>query len=788
MSEESTTQATSTIDTLLSGLNKEQAEAVTSNSPALLIAAGAGSGKTRVITYRIAWILNQKKANPSQILAITFTNKAATEMKERLQTLIGPAAKNMWISTFHSACVRILRHWHEAAELDRNFTIYDQQDSEKLIKNIENDLNIDSKQYTPRSVLSQISRYKNKLQNAQDILHEYNLTYTPGKSHGSLTTTNKEQTTAFIYAEYQHRLHTANAIDFDDIINTTITILHNNPTIAHYYQQKFTYIFVDEYQDTNYAQYTLIRELGGYTTNTPTPHANITVVGDADQSIYAFRGADISIIRNFEHDFPQAHTVFLEQNYRSTQNILDAANAVIAVDHQGKIKKLRTNSSKGDRITGYVANTAKSEAQYIVTEIKHLHQEQHIPYSDIAIMYRTNAQSRYLEEALTKAPIPYQLIGGTRFYDRQEIKDALAYLRVIANPNDDISLQRILNVPHRGIGKQTEQTVMEYARQKTLSFWTALHQVADFPIASHSQKKIESFIHLIEGFITSNRQGIQPSALLDTILHDTGLLDELRQAATVNVQEENRLENLAQLQSIAEEYEKSAEEPALNDFLESISLSSDLDQLTDTSDGAVILMTLHTAKGLEYPVVFLCGFEEGLFPHIRSLNNENELAEERRLAYVGITRAKQKLYITRAQQRSQWGRVEESEESRFLTDIKDMIDWNFEAPQPMHKYHSYDQSSWNHSSWNNHASYSHESSSSMRKSKPVSSRHIEVSHSVSRPTKPANQQSFAPGDRVTHDSYGLGKVLATDGKTVTVDFGSDGVKRLLIRLAPLEKL
>lgn len=874
---------------LIGDLNPQQAEAVSYQGPALLIAAGAGSGKTRVLTRRIAWILSQFHAWPSQILAITFTNKAAAEMRTRLQSLIGPVAQRMWVSTFHSACVRILRRDGKAIGLNNGFSIYDQQDCERLVKLIATSLNIDIKRYTPRSILAKISDFKNNLESWQDQLKMYAPDFKPGivgQQAGRITSI--EEIYAKVYAEYQHRLAAANAVDFDDLIGRTVELLRTDPMVAQYYHKKFRYILVDEYQDTNYAQYVLIRELaglegtsasGGFQTQQaadpavvfdddgfasesqagPTDHAWVTVVGDSDQSIYAFRGADIRNIMEFEKDFPNAKTILLEQNYRSTQTVLDAANAVISLNPERKPKKLWTALGKGDAIVGYAADNAQGEAQYISTEIARLHAEEGYPYSDIAVMYRANAQSRSLEEALVNAHVPYQIVGGTRFYERAEIKNALAYLRVILNPDDDVSMRRILNVPKRGLGDKAEFAAAAYAQQNGTSFWNGVAHAGELGLATRSAHQMEGFRDLILGLQKQNEQGMKPSEIVRAMLSASGLVADLEAKTSSldpdGVQNQSRLENLAQLESVAAEYEQNTPDANLEGFLETTALVADSDQLpdADADSGQVTLMTLHTAKGLEFPVVFLTGMEEGTFPHSRSLNDEKELCEERRLAYVGITRARKKLYLTRAAVRTQWGRSEELLPSQFLDDIPEtLMNWQrketgiqrMRARDPFgdgdgsgfdgfadgddysgHAFGSYGSSSGSNSygsgssyrsggSTYGSSSYGHKSYGSgsgsgsssayaTYKAKKAAAKNgagkVKVSHrSVAASAAKSGKGSrlsvadFAVGDKITHDQYGLGTVTGIQDKgansVLEVDFRSEGVKRLMIRVAPIEKL
>lgn len=828
---------------LLKGLNDRQAEAVQYQGPALLIGAGAGSGKTRVLTRRIAWILSQFGAWPSQILAITFTNKAASEMRERLRRLIGPVADRMWVSTFHSACVRILRRDGKEIGLRSGFTIYDTADSERLIKLIGKDLNIDLKRYTPRNILSRISDYKNNLQDWRTQLQEYAPDYRPGQRGQQITARfgNEEELYSVIYAEYEHRLAQANAVDFDDLIVRTVQLLQQSPMVAQYYHHRFRYVLVDEYQDTNHAQYVLMRELAGADAGKQ-DQAWITVVGDSDQSIYAFRGADISNIRDFEKDFPGARTILLEQNYRSTQTILDAANAIIVKNEGRKPKKLWTALGKGEPIVGYAADNAQQEAAWIATEIARLRSEEGIPYSDIAIMYRANAQSRALEEGLINAGLPYQLVGGTRFYERKEIKDALAYLHAIANPQDDVNMRRILNVPKRGLAARAEAAATSYADLHQVSFWEGVQHIEEVPGASTLMvKRMKAFRDLITSLTDfAAEHDTKPSQIVEKVLEESGMLDELRKS--VDPQDASRLENLGQLQSVAAEFEQKTPDATLAGFLETTALVADSDQLPGLGDdsGKVTLMTLHTAKGLEYPVVFLTGMEQGTFPHSRCLEDTDEMQEERRLAYVGVTRAKRRLYLTRAAVRSQWGQVNEMLPSQFLDDIPDdLIDWKrrqagnermragWDLGDDEDEFGGFDDESdgraFGHRSFGGFGSsfgssrngYGRSRTSSQRSfgssgygSRNFSSRNGRVttrrSTASSSSTPQAGRvsaqpksnglsiQDFSLGDRVAHDQYGLGKVIDIQDKghnsVLTVDFGSEGTKRLMLRLAPIEKL
>ena len=863
--------------TLLEGLNPQQSKAVQYTGPALLIGAGAGSGKTRVLTRRIAWILANRKAWPSQILAITFTNKAAAEMRERLSSLIGTAANSMWVSTFHSACVKILRAHGDSIGLKSGFSIYDSSDCERLVKIIASELNIDIKKFTPKLLLSKISDFKNNLVTWQENLKNYAPDYKPGASVSGASSFNAagnaDALYAAVYAEYQNRLSVSNAVDFDDLIMLTVKLLRQNPQVSAYYKRKFRYILVDEYQDTNHAQYVLIRELAGvddvdvddYSTVSPVspdstqlPQSSITVVGDSDQSIYAFRGADIRNIQDFEQDFPSATTIMLEQNYRSTQTILDAANAVISNNTNRKPKKLWTSLGKGSPIVGYVADNAQGEASWVAREIARLASEDGVNYSDIAIMYRANSQSRSLEDALIKSGLPYQLVGGTKFYERREVKDALAYLQSIANPDDDVNMRRILNVPKRGLGARAESQITSYAKENSISFWSALSQIdkiaEQIGISSRTFNALKSFRDLMTSLIDFMKANdSKPSKVVENVLNESGLLQDLRESK--DPQDEFRVDNLSQLQSVAAEYEQNTPDANVAGFLETTALVADSDQLPDQGEdtGKVTLMTLHTAKGLEYPVVFLTGMEQGTFPHSRCVDNQKELCEERRLAYVGITRAKKILYVTWAAERSQWGKSAEMIQSQFLDEIPaDLISWKRKEADVMRaglrgagsdfdrdfdsdfgsdggwdddSYTTYGGSSYRKSHYgNSYGSKSYGSNSyGSSYGKSYGSKSGKVTTRIARKSSESYQhQSFTSnlqssvsslsykkqglqekdnhlnindfheGDKISHDTYGLGTVLKTQDKgrnsIITVDFGSDGVKRLMLRVAPIEKL
>ena len=667
---------------LLQGLNPAQYEAVIYQGGPLLIVAGAGSGKTRVLTHRIAYLLATGRARGSEILAITFTNKAAAEMRERLETLVGGAGKYMWVLTFHSACVRILRREHEAAGLRSSFSIYDATDSQRLITLIVRELGIDAKRFTPKAFANRISDLKNAL-------------ITPLQFAETANTSNPfERHLAEVYRAYNQRLKAANALDFDDIIMRTVQLLRAKPAIAQLYRRRFRHVLVDEYQDTNHAQYVLVRELVGV--GGQGPSGELTVVGDSDQSIYAFRGATIRNIEEFEKDFPNSHTILLEQNYRSTQNILSAANAVISQNDGRRAKNLWTALGDGEKIVGYVADSEYDEARWVSQEIERLGEENGVRPGQVAVFYRTNAQSRALEEAFMRAGVPYKVVGGTRFYERKEIKDALAYLRAVDNPDDTVSLRRIFNVPKRGLGQKAEATLAAHAEQYGISFGQAISDAAGRArpqtpdgqitltppvagLATRTRTQVRRFDDILEGLRTQLREGAGVAELLDSALDTSGYLAELR--ASDDPQDASRVENLAELHAVAEDFQQENPTGTLAEFLERVSLVADSDQIPDDDggQGQVTLMTVHTAKGLEFPVVFVTGFEDGTFPHSRSLADEAELAEERRLAYVALTRARERLYLTRAAVRSAWGASNVMVASRFLDDIPpELMRWERE--------------------------------------------------------------------------------------------------------------
>ncbi|NEK58076.1 DNA helicase PcrA [Geodermatophilus sabuli] len=740
------------LDRMLASLNGPQRQAVVHEGGPLLIVAGAGSGKTRVLAHRIAYLLGARGTQPGEILAITFTNKAAGEMKERVATLVGPRARAMWVSTFHSMCVRILRAEAGKLGMKSSFTIYDQGDSVRLMTMVARDLDLDAKRYPGRSLAAQVSNLKNELIDEE--------AYVPG--------TAPEKVLAEAYKLYQQRLRQAHAMDFDDLIMTTVHLLQAFPDVAEHYRRRFRHVLVDEYQDTNHAQYVLVRELVGTGTG-PVPPAELCVVGDADQSIYAFRGATIRNIDEFERDYPQATTILLEQNYRSTQRILRAANQVISKNTGRRPKNLWTDAGDGELIEGYVAENEHDEAAWVAEQIDALVDEGTVKPKDIAVFYRTNNASRVFEEVFIRVGMPYKVVGGVRFYERKEVRDALAYLKVVANPADVVSLRRVINTPKRGIGERAEACIENFADRERIAFANALRRCSEVgELATRSLKAIQEFVALLEEFEQLVETGSGPAALLESILDRTGYLAELQ--ASTDPQDEGRVDNLNELISVAAEFEAASPGGTVTDFLEQVSLVADADQIPVAGDdaGVVTMMTLHTAKGLEFPVVFLTGLEDGVFPHLRALGDPRELEEERRLAYVGITRAQQRLFISRATVRTSWGQPAYNPPSRFLDELPgDTVQWAGKepAPAPSTGYRSAQQ----------RVAATGLSTGGLRGGA-------------------GNRAVIAVdvGDRVSHDAFGLGTVVevsgAGDKAQATVDFGSGGTKRLVLRYAPLVKL
>ncbi len=789
-------------DALLEGLNEPQRAAVVHAGAPLLVVAGAGSGKTRVLTRRIAWTISERKAHPGSILAITFTNKAAAEMKERVEELVGKRARIMWVSTFHSACVRILRK--EIGALEReggtwksNFSIYDAQDQKRLMTLVVSDLDLDPKRYQPGALLHWVSNHKNELRDAEQVAAEAKNTL--------------EETYAAAYTLYQRRLREANALDFDDLIMTTVHLFEAFPEIKETYRRRFRHVLVDEYQDTNHAQYALIHQLCADPLDQSAvqpegervPPAELMVVGDADQSIYAFRGANIRNILDFEEDFPDATTILLEQNYRSTQTILTAANGVIGHNKGRKPKRLWSDAGDGERIVGYVADDEHDEARFVSGEIDTLVDGGAKP-GDVAVFYRTNAQSRVFEEIFIRTGQPYKVVGGVRFYERREVRDALAYLRMLANPEDQVSLRRILNTPKRGIGDRAVACVNAYAERERISFWSALQRADEAPgLATRSLSCIRGFVDLVQELQSMVEAGERADVVLETTLERSGYLASLEESD--DPQDATRLENLAELVAVAREFAEDPQagpsadpadvdaglvEPGLTDFLERVALVADTDQIPDDPDGedlgVVTLMTLHTAKGLEFPIVFLTGLEDGVFPHSRALGDQTELEEERRLAYVGVTRARERLYLSRAVVRSAWGAPSHNPASRFLDEMPvDLVDWRRTEGA---------QTRWSRPDLSGSlgapgGGMGSPTASGRRNFSAAAAR----ADAAAKSRKPARAvPSLAAGDRVTHDSFGLGTVVSVEGEAdravASIDFGSDGVKRLLLRYAPVEKL
>ena len=788
-------------DALLEGLNDPQRAAVVHAGAPLLVVAGAGSGKTRVLTRRIAWTISERGAHPGSILAITFTNKAAAEMKERVEELVGRRARIMWVSTFHSACVRILRKEITALEREggtwkSNFSIYDAQDQKRLMTLVAQDLDLDVKRFQPGALLHWVSSQKNELRDHEQVTADAK---------------NKlEETYAAAYSLYQRRLREANALDFDDLIMTTVHLFEAFPEIKETYRRRFRHVLVDEYQDTNHAQYALIHSLCADPLEQPAtdalplervPPAELMVVGDADQSIYAFRGANIRNILDFEQDFPDATTILLEQNYRSTQTILTAANGIIGHNKGRKPKRLWSDAGDGARIVGYVADDERDEARFVSGEIDTLVDGGARP-GDVAVFYRTNAQSRVFEEVFIRTGQPYKVVGGVRFYERREVRDALAYLRMLANPEDQVSLRRILNTPKRGIGDRAVACVTAYAERERTTFWAALQRAKEAPgLATRSLTCIQGFVDLVQELQSMVAAGERADVVLETTLERSGYLASLEESD--DPQDATRLENLAELVAVAREFAEDPQagpsadpadvdaglvQPGLTDFLERVALVADTDQIPDDPDGedlgVVTLMTLHTAKGLEFPTVFLTGLEDGVFPHSRALGDPTELEEERRLAYVGVTRARERLYLSRAVVRSAWGAPSHNPASRFLDEMPvDLVDWRRTEVA---------QTSWSRPDLSG-------SAGSWASGAPTASGRRNFSAAAARADAAAKSRkpdrqvpSLAPGDRVTHDSFGLGTVVAVEGEAdravASIDFGSDGVKRLLLRYAPVERL
>jgi len=726
---------------LLSGLNREQQAAVKMTEGPLLVMAGAGSGKTRVLTHRIAYLMAEKQVAPWNILAITFTNKAAREMKERIQNLLGGAAEDIWISTFHSMCVRILRRDSDRVGINRNFSILDTTDQLSVLKTILKEKNIDAKKFDPRAILGTISSAKNDLLSPEDYAKQAGTYY--------------EKIVSEVYEEYQKRLLRNHSLDFDDLIMTTIQLFKRVPEVLEHYQYKFQYIHVDEYQDTNRAQYMLVKMLAER-------FKNLCVVGDSDQSIYRWRGADIQNILSFEKDYPNATVILLEQNYRSTKRILQAANEVIENNYNRKPKKLWTENSEGSKIFYYQAISESDEAQFVAGKIKEYVDSGKRKHSDFAILYRTNAQSRIMEEVLLKSNISYQIVGGIKFYDRKEIKDILAYLRLIANPDDDISLTRIINVPKRGIGASTLDKITSYASANGLSIFEALQEIEEIGVSAKAANALAQFRDQIR-YWGQMQEYLSVTELVEEVLDKSGYREMLRAERTIEAQ--SRLENIDEFLSVTKHFENTNEDKSLIAFLTDLALVADIDQIDaagEDENDAVVLMTLHSAKGLEFPVVFLIGMEEGIFPHSRSLDDAEEMEEERRLAYVGITRAEEELFLTSAQMRTLFGRTGLNQVSRFVNEISD------ELIEKMNE--------------------------TVRKSNTLTSR--QTARTMVRPiasTTGGEAIDWRVGDKAEHKKWGIGTVVSIKGegedKELDIAFPSPiGIKRLLAKFAPITKV
>lgn len=735
---------------LLEGLNDRQQQAVKTTDGPLLIMAGAGSGKTRVLTHRIAYLMTEKQIAPWNILAITFTNKAAREMRERIQGILGSGGDEIWISTFHSMCVRILRRDSDRMGINRNFSILDTTDQLSVIKTILKEKNLDPKKHDPRSLLGSISSAKNELITPEEF----------EKQAGS----HYEQIVSDIYKDYQKKLRKNQSLDFDDLIMTTIQLFQRVPEVLESYQRKFQYIHVDEYQDTNRAQYMLVKLLAAR-------FQNLCVVGDSDQSIYRWRGADIANILSFEKDYPQANVILLEQNYRSTQLILQAANEVIKQNSNRKSKNLWTENQPGSKITYYRADSESAEGQFVAGKIKQLVDSGQRKLSDIAILYRTNAQSRIIEEVLLKSNLNYTIVGGIKFYDRKEIKDLLAYLRLIANPDDDISLARVINVPKRGVGSTSFDKIANYAIDHDLSIFQALDEIEQIGVSARVINALTDFREMIRN-LGNMQDYLSVTELAEEIIEKSEYRQMLKQEKTLEAQ--SRLENIDEFLSVTQTFEKQNEDKSLVAFLTDLALVSDIDKLDEDEQeqsDALVLMTLHSAKGLEFPVVFLIGLEEGVFPHSRSLMEEDEMEEERRLAYVGITRAEQELFLSNAQMRTLFGKTNMNPESRFIREIPSELIENL----------------------NEQAKKSVSSFSAARRQERQEKR-PPVSRPVVTPSSTGGEAiSWAVGDKAEHKKWGIGTVVSVkgsgEGKELDIAFPSPvGIKRLLAAFAPINRV
>ena len=748
-------------------LNKEQYEGATTIDGQVLILAGAGSGKTRVLTYRMAHMIEDLGIAPYKILAITFTNKASKEMQERVKGIIGDKADEMWISTFHSTCVRILRREIEKIGYKKSFTIYDSSDQKMLVKECMKALGINDKDLTEQEIIGKISRAKDKMQSPESFMREHESNF-------------REKKIADVYTMYQKRLKENNALDFDDLIGKTVEIFKKDPETLEFYQRKFQYIMVDEYQDTNGVQYEFIKLLA-------LKHKNICVVGDDDQCIYQWRGADIRNILDFEKDYPEAKVIKLEQNYRSKGNILDAANVVIMNNTNRKSKELRTEQEAGDKIKVYRAYSDSDEGDFVATNIKEIKEAENRSYKDFAILYRTNAQSRIFEECLRRKDIPYKIVGGTRFYDRKEIKDMIAYLKVMVNPEDSISLKRIINVPKRGIGDATIQKVADFAQSYEVALWDALSEAGNIPtLTARNSGGIGKFMELMDNFMVLS-ETVPPSVLIETILKETGYIEELEKSK--EIEDKSRIENLKELVSDAVDFEKNSEDKSLSAYLEKISLVQDTDKMGDEDD-SIVLMTVHSAKGLEFPVVFLVGMENGIFPGNSSFEKQSEMEESRRLCYVAITRAKESLYITSAEVRRVFGRTVAYPQSDFIaeinTELKEYINGKasgapsrakvFKPSAPAYNPHSL------RKNFGDNRTYASSNPAEV----------VEDEAAVSENENMLTKDEAVVGRKVSHERFGMGTIVSVQDvgrdKKLTIAFDRQGVKILLLSLANLELL
>ncbi|WP_188455208.1 DNA helicase PcrA [Virgibacillus oceani] len=735
------------MDDLLKGLNKEQQQAVKHTDGPLLIMAGAGSGKTRVLTHRIAYLLSEKEVAPRNVLAITFTNKAAREMKERVRKLVGVDSEQIWVSTFHSMCVRILRRDIDRIGYNRNFTILDSSDQLSVIKQIIKNLNIDPKKFDPRAMLSQISSAKNELITPEEYSSNVGNFY--------------EKQVAKIYVAYHKMLKKNQSLDFDDLIMQTIHLFKRVPEVLEYYQRRFQYIHVDEYQDTNHAQYYLVKQLANR-------FQNLCVVGDSDQSIYRWRGADIQNILSFEKDYPSARAVFLEQNYRSTKAILQAANKVIQNNPGRKPKNLWTDNEDGKNIHYYQGATEQEEALFVTDKIQELTRESGFSPNEIAILYRTNAQSRAIEATLMKSTIAYQMVGGQKFYERKEIKDLTSYLRLITNPDDDISFERVVNVPKRGIGKTSIDRLRAYATEHGLSFYDAVKEVDFTGVSKKAANALAEFAALIRT-LTQQQEFLTATDMVEAVLERTGYEKMLKAENTIESQ--SRLENLEEFMTVTKDFEKTSEDKTLVAFLTDLALIADIDRVDEddpNNEEKITLMTLHAAKGLEFPVVFLIGMEENVFPHSRSLFDNDEMEEERRLAYVGITRAEKELYLTHAKMRTLFGRTNMNPISRFINEIpEELIDGIEQARQSMFG----------------------RSIAPAYKEMPAP---IKRKAERMQTTTGAESKTWMPGDKANHKKWGVGTVVKVQGEGEAMELdiafpAPTGIKRLLAKFAPITK-